>query len=88
MTRPVPPGHSDGIDRDPSSVTAAPVDAERANLARLASLGTALAGVAHELNNPLAAIIGFSQLLLSKEWNDEDRAAGFNRAENVRQTPR
>lgn len=42
---------------------------------RMASIGTTLAGVAHELNNPLAAIMGFTQLLLKKPWPAEDRAA-------------
>jgi len=42
---------------------------------RMASLGAALAGAAHELNNPLAAIMGLSQLLLRRRWPLEDRTA-------------
>ena len=41
----------------------------------MATVGATLAGVAHELNNPLAAIVGFSQLLLKKTWPEDDRAA-------------
>jgi PAS domain S-box-containing protein len=42
---------------------------------RMACLGASLAGVAHELNNPLAAILGFAQLLLKREPDADARVA-------------
>ena len=40
---------------------------------RLASIGQLASGIAHEINNPLTGVIGFSGLLLEKDLPDEIR---------------
>ncbi len=40
---------------------------------RLASVGEMAAGIAHEINNPLTGVLGFSSLLLQKDLPDDVR---------------
>jgi PAS domain S-box-containing protein len=53
-----------GISRDITDRKA--MEEQSYNTEKLASLGTLAAGVAHEINNPLAVILGFTELLLEK----------------------
>jgi len=38
---------------------------------RLASVGEMAAGIAHEINNPLTGVVGFSELLLKKDLPED-----------------
>lgn len=60
-----------GIARDITDERAREQHLRRAE--RLAGVGTLIAGVAHELNNPLSAVIGFTQLLLMEPRPQSER---------------
>jgi signal transduction histidine kinase len=48
------------------------VKAQLVQSERFAALGQLIAGFAHEINNPLGAILGLTELLLMKEWSPEE----------------
>ena len=53
---------------------------------KLASIGQLLGGAAHELNNPITAMLGYSDLLLSTPLNAEQRPLAAKIGQHVRRT--
>ena len=62
------------------------VQAQLVQSEKLASLGQLVGGAAHELNNPLTAMMGYSDLLASTELSSEQRSLMQKIEQQVRRT--
>jgi signal transduction histidine kinase len=62
------------------------VQAQLVQSEKLASLGQLVGGAAHELNNPLAAMMGYSELLGATDLSGEQRALMQKIEQQVRRT--
>jgi PAS domain S-box-containing protein len=61
-----------GISRDITADRKRTMEEQMYHTEKLASIGTLAAGVAHEVNNPLALILGFSDILIEKAKPDSN----------------
>lgn len=64
-----------GISRDITATKKKEMEEQMYHTEKLASMGVLAAGVAHEINNPLAIILGFSDLLLEQTPPDSSQYA-------------
>lgn len=62
------------------------MEAQMAQADKLASIGELSSGVAHEINNPLGVILGYTQLLLREETPDSPRYPDFKTIEKHAQS--
>lgn len=53
---------------------------------KLASIGQLVGGAAHELNNPITAMMGYSDLLLTSSLDEEQQGLATRIGQHVRQT--
>lgn len=53
---------------------------------KLASVGQLVGGAAHELNNPITAMLGYSDLLLNTSLTPEQQSIGARLGQNIRRT--
>lgn len=61
-----------GISRDISLIKRKEKEEQMHHADKLASMGTLAAGVAHEINNPLAIILGFADMLMDRFKPDSE----------------
>jgi two-component system NtrC family sensor kinase len=62
------------------------VQAQLVQSEKLASLGQLVGGAAHELNNPLTAMMGYSELLTATPLNGEQRSLAQKIEHQIRRT--